>query len=82
MFKVTPLVLWGAGARTEVGRGKGFAGFPVLEGRAVPEVRQIDLAPLMATLLGVPVPRHNLGRCRAHTLAFLKKWPPSGYHST
>ena len=70
MFKVTPLVLWGAGARTEVRRGKGFGGFPVLEGRAVPEVRQIDLAPLMATLLGVPVPRHNLGRCRSHTLAF------------
>ena len=59
---MTPLVLWGAGTATEVESGKGFGGFPVLEGKAVPEVRQIDLAPLMATLLGVPVPRHNLGR--------------------
>ena len=56
------MVLWGAGTATEVESGKGFGGFPVLEGKSVPEVRQIDLAPLMATLLGVPVPRHNLGR--------------------
>ena len=56
------MVLWGAGAAKKVESGKGFGGFPVLEGKAVPEVRQIDLAPLMATLLGVPVPRHNLGR--------------------
>ena len=56
------MVLWGAGAAKEVESGKGFGGFPVLEDKAVPEVRQIDLAPLMATLLGIPVPRHNLGR--------------------
>ena len=56
------MVLWGAGAAQESESGKGFGGFPVLEGKAVSEVRQIDLAPLMATLLGVPVPRHNLGR--------------------
>ena len=35
---MTPLVLWGAGAGKKAEPGKGFGGFPVLEGKEVPEV--------------------------------------------
>ena len=35
---MTPLVLWGAGAEKKAEPGKGFGGFPVLEGKEVPEV--------------------------------------------
>jgi len=65
---VTPLVVWGAGAAAD-SPGAGYGAFPALQGLRVEGVRQVDLAPLMASLLGVPVPRHSTGRLPRHLLA-------------
>ena len=65
---VTPLVVWGAGAAADR-PGAGYGALPALEGLRVEGVRQVDLAPLMASLLGAPVPRHSTGRLPRHLIA-------------
>ncbi|KAH8288758.1 hypothetical protein KR054_009283 [Drosophila jambulina] len=51
----TPLFLWGAGVKRTVGPD---ADFPTRE--TIPEVEQIQLAPLMSALIGLPPPMNNI----------------------
>ncbi|TGZ61833.1 hypothetical protein CRM22_007755 [Opisthorchis felineus] len=70
---ITPLLVWGAGLVGPRLSESSFErhlftqtdsyGFPVqIEGRQVNEIQQVDLCPLMAALLGIPIPKNSRGR--------------------
>ncbi|KER24477.1 hypothetical protein T265_07847 [Opisthorchis viverrini] len=70
---ITPLLVWGAGLvgpkLSESSSEKHLLtqtdsyGFPVqIEGRRMSEIQQVDLCPLMAALLGIPIPQNSRGR--------------------
>ncbi|GAA57165.1 GPI ethanolamine phosphate transferase 1, partial [Clonorchis sinensis] len=70
---ITPLLVWGAGLvgpkLSETSSGKHLLtqtdsyGFPVqIEGRRMSEIQQVDLCPLTAALLGIPIPENSRGR--------------------
>ena len=61
---VTPLAVWGAGVKrldSNIGARARFNGWDGFSDQYRVEVRQADLAPLMATLVGVSIPVNNVG---------------------
>ncbi|CAH8541611.1 unnamed protein product [Dicrocoelium dendriticum] len=75
---VTPLLAWGAGIRGPVALEPPFPSVPDTDKYGIPlhnhgrvrrEIEQADLCPLMASLLGVPVPANSVGRVPISLLA-------------
>ena len=62
---ITPLAVWGAGVAS-LARLPGLGPRPAADSAPWPwprlEVAQADLAPLMASLVGVRIPVHSVGR--------------------
>ncbi|GFQ99923.1 GPI ethanolamine phosphate transferase 1 [Trichonephila clavata] len=62
----TPLVAWGAGVRGPLGEGKDFyhdglsAEWKLAQVKRV-DVNQVDIAPLISALIGIPFPVNSLG---------------------
>ncbi|KAH8251955.1 hypothetical protein KR038_011929 [Drosophila bunnanda] len=71
----TPLFMWGAGVKRTVGPD---AGFPTNE--TVPEVEQIQLAPLMSALIGLPPPMNNIAMLPAGYLNVSTEYEAMAFH--
>ncbi|KAH8251956.1 hypothetical protein KR038_011930 [Drosophila bunnanda] len=71
----TPLLMWGAGVKRKVGPD---AGFPT--SKTVPEVKQIQLAPLMSALIGLPPPMNNIAMMPAGYLNVSTEYEAMAFH--
>lgn len=68
----TPIVAWGAGIPkyTEMPTTTSEKLFSIVGSTSVPrfDIKQIDIAPLMSSLLGIPVPVNSYGQLPLHYL--------------